>query len=243
MTLKLLSWNVRDLNNPHKRDVVRNLLKEWKCDAICLQETKQDNTISTIVKSLWGSTYVDWIVLDAIHTARDVLLMWDKRIFEKVECVVGSFSVSVLLKGVVNDFEWVYSGVYGPNDDSLSDSMWVELDSMRSWWTLAWCLFGDFNIIRYPAERVRCTSFNPAMFKFTDFIEKHLMVDLPLVGGEYTWFRDSDNPPMSRIDSVGVSGLGGTFLRFNPKDTPSGGIRSLSSSFGGWRHGEEEKCL
>ena len=25
------------------------------------------------------------------------------------------------------------------NDDSLSDSMWVELDSMRSWWTLAWC--------------------------------------------------------------------------------------------------------
>ena len=63
------------------------------------------------------------------------------------------------------------------------------------------------------------------------------------MGGEYTWFRDSDNPSMSKIDSVGVSGLGGTFLRFNPKDSPSGGIRSLSSSFGGWRHGEEEKCL
>ena len=96
---------MRDLNNPHKRDDVRNLLREWKCDAICLQETKLDNTSSTIVKSLWGSPYVDWIVLDAIHTARDVLMMWDKRIFEKVECVVGSFSVSVLLKGVINGFE------------------------------------------------------------------------------------------------------------------------------------------
>ena len=91
------------------------------------------------------------------------------------------------------------------DDDSLSDSMWVELDSMRSWWTLAWCLFGDFNIIRYPAKRVGCTSFNPAMFKFSDFIEKHLMVDLPLVGGEYTWFRDSNNPSMSRIDRLLVS--------------------------------------
>ena len=57
---------------------------------------------------------------------------------------------------------------------------------MRSQWTLAWCLFGDFNIIRYLIERLGCTSFSPAMFKFLDFIEKHLMVDLPLVVGENT---------------------------------------------------------
>ena len=94
------------------------------------------------------------------------------------------------------------------------------------------------------SKRFKCTSFSPAVFKFSDFIEKHLLVDLPLVGGEYTWFRDSDNPSMSKIDkSVGISGLGGTFLTFDPKDTPLGGIRPLSSSFGGGRHGEGEKCL
>ena len=52
MNLKLLSWNVRELNNPHKRLVVTNLLKEWKCDIVCLQETKLDNTSSNMVKSL-----------------------------------------------------------------------------------------------------------------------------------------------------------------------------------------------
>ena len=52
MNLKLLSWNVRGLNNPHKRLVVTNLLKEWKCDIVCLQETKLDNTSSNMVKSL-----------------------------------------------------------------------------------------------------------------------------------------------------------------------------------------------
>ena len=81
------------------------------------------------------------------------------------------------------------------------------------------------------------------MFKFLDFIEKDLLVDLPLVGGEYTWFRDFDNPSMSKIDSAGISGLGGTFLTFDPKDTPLGSIRPLSSSFGGRRHGKGEKCL
>ena len=45
-------------------------------------------------------------------------------------------------------------------------------------------------------------SFSPTMFKFSDFIEKDLLVDLPLVGGEYTWFRDFDNPSMSKIDRV-----------------------------------------
>ena len=39
------------------------------------------------------------------------------------------------------------------------------------------------------------------MFKFFDFIEKSNLVDLPLEGGgDYMWFRDSDNPSISRID-------------------------------------------
>ena len=42
-----------------------------------------------------------------------------------------NFSVSVLLKGIVDGFEWVYSGVYSPSDDNARNDMWVELDSMR----------------------------------------------------------------------------------------------------------------
>ena len=128
--------------------------------------------------------------------------MWDKRVFEQVDFMAGKFSVSVVLKGVADDFEWICSRVYGPTEGSLRDVLWIELDTMRSRWLLAWCLFGDFNIIRYPFERLGCSSFSPAMFKFKDFIAKHSLVDLPLEGGEFTWFRDFDRPSMSRIDRV-----------------------------------------
>ncbi|XP_030939916.1 uncharacterized protein LOC115964808 [Quercus lobata] len=198
----MLSWNVRGLNNPHKRDVVKNLLREWKCDIVCLQESKLDSTSSSLVKSLWGSPFVDWGALDAIHTIEGVILMWDKRVVERVDSVVGSFSISIVLKGVLDGFEWICSGVYGPTDGSLRDAMWAELDLVRSRWAGAWCLFGDFNVIRYPAKRLRCNSFSPAMFKFSDFIAKHSLIDLPLVGGEYTWFRDFDSPSMSKLDRV-----------------------------------------
>ena len=40
MKLKIVSWNVRGLNDLLKRLVVRNLLREWNCDVVCLQETK-----------------------------------------------------------------------------------------------------------------------------------------------------------------------------------------------------------
>jgi exonuclease III len=37
MLIRILSWNVRFLI---KRSVVKNLLRDWKCDMVCLQETK-----------------------------------------------------------------------------------------------------------------------------------------------------------------------------------------------------------
>ena len=60
MSLRLLSWNVRGLNNPQKREVCRNLLKEWGCDIVCLQETKLSSVNSAVLRSLLGSPFKDW---------------------------------------------------------------------------------------------------------------------------------------------------------------------------------------
>ena len=40
MKIKMISWNIRGLNDPQKCLVMKNLLQEWKCDVVCLQETK-----------------------------------------------------------------------------------------------------------------------------------------------------------------------------------------------------------
>ena len=36
---------------------------------------------------------------------------------EKIDVSVGQFSVSVLFRGVLDSFEWVCTGLYGPNAD------------------------------------------------------------------------------------------------------------------------------
>ena len=70
---------------------------------------------------------MDWVALDAVQMASGVLIMWDRRVLEKVEVLVGSFSVSVQWKGVEDNFTWACSGVYGPNDNNLKSDLWDEL--------------------------------------------------------------------------------------------------------------------
>ena len=78
------------------------------------------------------------------------------------------------------------SRVYGPNEDNLRGALWEELLRMHSRWNTAWCVFGDFNTIRYPSERLGCEAFSPAMFAFSDFIKANYLVDLPLEGASFT---------------------------------------------------------
>ena len=69
MNLKILSWNVRGLNDRRKRSIVKNLLCDWKCDVICLQETKLTGMDRQMVGNVWSYPFVDWVALDAVQSA------------------------------------------------------------------------------------------------------------------------------------------------------------------------------
>ncbi|KAL0011411.1 hypothetical protein SO802_006519 [Lithocarpus litseifolius] len=205
MNLKILSWNVRGLNDFRKRLVVKNFLRQWKCDVVCLQETKLTGMDRQMVGSLWSCPFVDWVALDAVQTAGGVLMMWDRRVLERVEILVGSFSVSVQWQGVEDGFIWACSGVYGPNDNLSRGLMWDELAGVQQYWTAPWCCIGDFNVVRFPSERSGTSRLSPAMEQFSEFIEDLNLIDLPLEGGRFTWSSGSDQQSMSRIDRVLVS--------------------------------------
>uniref|UniRef100_A0A2N9J896 Endonuclease/exonuclease/phosphatase domain-containing protein n=1 Tax=Fagus sylvatica TaxID=28930 RepID=A0A2N9J896_FAGSY len=139
------------------------------------------------------------------NIAGSILLMWDKMVFDKIDSHLSTFSVSCTWKGVVDGFDWSCTGVYGPIVESSKGAFWVELDTIRQKWTVPWCIMGDFNVVRFPSERLGCNSFSLSMLAFPDFIESSYLVDLPLEGGSYTWSIGSDPPSMSHIDRVLVS--------------------------------------
>ena len=49
---------------------------------------------------LWGNIYADWEVLKAENLTGGVILIWDKRVVEKLNVWIGRFFVSCQWKGI-----------------------------------------------------------------------------------------------------------------------------------------------
>ena len=123
--------------------------------------------------------------------------MWDRRIVQRIEEATSTYSISCRFRKVASGFEWAFSGVYGPNRAVERSLMWEELAGVAAWWEVPWCVGGDFNVARYPTERVGSADFSPAMREFSNFIFSMGLIDLPMEGGSFTW---SNARSRSRID-------------------------------------------
>ena len=61
------------------------------------------------IQSLWGCQHLDWLYLGSIGALRGVLVMWDRRLVEKIDKAVGRFSISCKYKTV--DQTMIVTGV------------------------------------------------------------------------------------------------------------------------------------
>ena len=65
MKIKIISWNVRGVNDSDKRKVIKNLIRSNKADLVCLQETKVQEMKIDMVRSLGVGRFLSWTVLNA----------------------------------------------------------------------------------------------------------------------------------------------------------------------------------
>ena len=170
MKVKILYWNVRGVNDSEKRNVIRNFIRTQRADLVCLQETKIQGMNKALVHGIGLGRFLDWKALDAEGIARGILLFWDKSKLSPVE----------------DDFQWMFTGVYGPVERSSKEFFWEELGSIRGIWNGPWCLGGDFNEILSPIERSRGGRISPAMRRFSEVLNDLGLQDMPLQRGPYT---------------------------------------------------------
>ena len=52
--------------------------------------------------------------MEAEGAAGGILIFWDKRVIELVGMEVGFFSISCGFRNCANEFQWMFSSVYGP---------------------------------------------------------------------------------------------------------------------------------
>lgn len=205
MKIKILSWNVRGLNEAEKRSTIKSLFHKWKADIVCLQETKIEDWSPLLIRQVWGNRWVEWATLNSIGRSGGVIVLWDKRQWSNRGVHQGLYTISCMLESSQEDLRWCSTGVYGPHNNIERENFWHELAAIRGIWENQWVIGGDFNVCRYESERYNCVRRSRAMKSFTDIIQDLGIIDLPLQGAHYTWFRGEDSLQASRIDRFLIS--------------------------------------
>jgi hypothetical protein len=141
MKPKIPTSNVRGLNEGHKHLRIRNLLQDWKVDIVCFQEITLFSMSGGWCRVYGGVTI--WIgCLDSCGASRGILILWDKRVVEKIEDCFGVYSLAVKTRSIVDNSIWAFAGVYGPNHARDRRILWEELAGLMSWWNMPWCIGG-----------------------------------------------------------------------------------------------------
>ena len=111
MNVRILSWNVRGVNDRSKRKVIKSVIRNQKVDLFCIQETKMQVMSEEVVWSLGPGRFLDWKVLNAMGTAGGVLICWDKRSLEMLGVEEGQFSISCRFRNVGDGVIWVFTEI------------------------------------------------------------------------------------------------------------------------------------
>ena len=205
MNIKLLSWNVRGVNESRKRKVIKSVVRKQKVDLFCIQETKIQLMSESVVRSLGSGRFLEWKALNACGSAGGMLICWDKRVLELLEWEVGQFSLSYRFKTLENGVIWAFTGVYGPFTRLEREGLWEEVGAIRGIWEGPWCLGGDFNITLAQGERNRQGRITSAMRRFAEVVDDLGLVDIQLHGGAFTWTGGLNNMSRARLDRFLVS--------------------------------------
>ncbi|XP_028105561.1 uncharacterized protein LOC114304603 [Camellia sinensis] len=153
---------------------------------VLLQETKRSNIDGSVVRSLWPSDSVEYMEVDAEGSAGGILCIWNPMTFSLQECCCSRNFI--LLVGIMHScINCVIGNIYAPNEDLNRRRLWSILSNLKTVFPDPWCLGGDFNEVKNICERKGCIRRDRGMEEFGTFISNLELVDIPMLGRQYTW--------------------------------------------------------
>ncbi|CAJ2642357.1 unnamed protein product [Trifolium pratense] len=200
--MKIISWNIRGLGGPEKKKDVRQMVGDMKPFILCIQETKLQNIDEFLCKTLWGSSTHGFSYHSSLGASGGILTMWDSSEVEVWSTESREHVLWCHGRFLRTGDEFHVANVSAPCDDRAKQGLWDYFSArLVSLVGKKVCVWGDFNAVKHINERrsVRDGHRFSDHIPFNRFIEDNSLIDLPLMGHKFTWFK-GDGVSMSRLD-------------------------------------------
>jgi exonuclease III len=131
MQYKMLSWNVRGMNNAVRQEEIKQLMTIYIPDLVCLQETKLSMINPSVVRNALGSLYDNLFVYLPTDGTKGGILIAAKVSTLQLHTPFSNHSASVVVSNLRSNVQWTFTGVYGPQGDMENKMFLRELKHLK----------------------------------------------------------------------------------------------------------------
>nr|ABN08665.1 reverse transcriptase - beet retrotransposon, putative [Medicago truncatula] len=152
--MKILSVNIRGLGAPEKRREIHRLVAERKLTVLCLQETKLEVVDEFLCRSIWGPTPMAFSFKSSVGASGGIITVWDPSVLDVWMTV--NIANCLMIKGsfLKNNDMFCLANIYAPSNIRGRQMLWEAVSNfLLSHGDVAWCVLGDFNVVRSCEER------------------------------------------------------------------------------------------
>ena len=122
-----------------RRQVVRDLVTDHRCNIVCLQETKLANVDDSVIIQTLGQQFVgSYSYLPADGTRGGVIIACSQDHYNLHTVATGQHAVSANITSRADNSQWSITGVYGPQEDQEKIQFITEISSLRQQMHSSW---------------------------------------------------------------------------------------------------------
>jgi hypothetical protein len=131
-----------------------------------------------------------------------MLTAYDLRTLTLAITDAHHFSLTTAFISATSEAAFTVTNVYAPSDHALTHEFVAEMVALAPAVSGPWIILGDFNLIRFPAEKNN-GNFNPTLAgAFNAMIHSMALFELPLFDRLFTWTNGQNEPILARLDRV-----------------------------------------
>ncbi|XP_072056235.1 uncharacterized protein [Arachis hypogaea] len=188
--MRILTWNCRGLGRPLTIHNLKGISQSHSPELVFICETK--NQTRNVEAKLRSCGFNKWHIVNPNAIAGGLAMAWKDGCDIKVTSS-SSFYIQAIVKDAANDVEWSIIGVHLSCSEQNQGGI---------------AILGDFNSITTPEEKDGGGD-TPlsSMTAFNLFIGDNDLVDLGMIGRQYTWSnrRAGNALIQERLDRVLVN--------------------------------------
>src|SRR4051812_4512706 len=200
--MNALFRNVRGISAPGRKPQILDVMNKIHPSFVGFQETKKEVFSDSFLKSISGNRSFSWNHLPSVGSAGGILMGVDSDILEVISWQILEFAVSCKVKLIGKDVEFRVTTVYGSPYEEGKGAFISELHSFFVDDNTPTLIGGDFNLIRYAADKNNGNINRKWSDSFNVWMEIWSLLEIKLSSRKYTWANNQEDLIMSTIDRI-----------------------------------------